>query len=93
MLASPVCVESNDNEPNTVSNTEVYKCDICGTEYKMKGALLNHMIKVHNTQKYKKDDEKTCPICKKVFRDSGKRNRHVSGVHEKSKQSEMYTMR
>jgi phage anti-repressor protein len=79
-----------DSEPKHECNTEtendseVHKCNICGTEYKMKGNLLNHMIKVHNIQKDVKDDGKTCPICKKVFRDSGKRNRHVRGVHEKS---------
>jgi hypothetical protein len=81
-----------DSEPKNESNTEtehdseVYKCDICGTEYKTKSRFLNHMIKIHNIQKDKKDDGKTCPICKKVFRDRGKRNRHVRGVHEKSRQ-------
>jgi phage anti-repressor protein len=77
---------NNDPESEPDSDSEVYKCDICGTEYKMKGRLLNHMIKVHNIQKDVKDDGKTCPICKKVFRDRGKRNRHVRGVHEKSSQ-------
>ena len=81
-----------DSEPKNESNTEtehdseVYKCDICGTEYKTKSRFLKHMIKFHNIQKDKKDDGKTCPICKKVFRDRGKRNRHVRGVHEKSRQ-------
>jgi phage anti-repressor protein/uncharacterized C2H2 Zn-finger protein len=83
-----------DSEPKNESNTEtdhdsdseVYKCDICGTEYKTKSRFLNHMIKFHNIQKDVKDDGKTCPICKKVFRDRGKRNRHVRGVHEKSSQ-------
>jgi hypothetical protein len=81
-----------DSEPKNESNTEtehdseVYKCDICGTEYKTKSRFLNHMINFHNIQKDKKDDGKTCPICKKVFRDRGKRNRHVRGVHEKSRQ-------
>jgi hypothetical protein len=73
--------EENDNEHD--SDSEVYKCDICGTEYKMKGRLLNHMIKVHSIQKDEKDG-KTCSICKKVFRDRGKRNRHIRSVHEKS---------
>ena len=86
--------EKNDNEPKHECNTEtehdsdskVYKCDICGTEYKTKSRFLNHMIKVHNIQKDVKDDGKTCPICKKVFKDRGKRNRHVRTVHEKSSQ-------
>ena len=73
--------EENNNEHETDHDSEVYKCDICGTEYKTKGRLLNHMIKLHNIQK---DDGKTCPICKKVFRDRGKRNRHERSVHEKS---------
>ena len=80
--------EKNDNESNTETEPdpepEVYKCDICAKEYKMKGPLENHMIKVHNQGKDEKDDGKTCQICKKVFRDRGKRNRHVQGVHEKS---------
>jgi hypothetical protein len=90
--------DENDNEPESNTETkpeseydsepdfdsEVYKCDICGTEYKTKSRFLNHMIKFHNTQKDVKDDGKTCPICKKVFRDRGKRNRHVRCVHEKS---------
>jgi phage anti-repressor protein len=88
--------DENDNEPESNTETkpksesehdsdsEVYKCDICGTEYKTKSRLLNHMIKFHNIQKDVKDDGKTCPICKKVFRDRGKRNRHVRSVHEKS---------
>jgi hypothetical protein len=81
-----------DSEPKHECNTEtendseVYKCDICGTEYKTKGVYLNHMINFHNIQKDLKYDGKTCPICKKVFKDSGKRNRHVRGVHEKSSQ-------
>jgi hypothetical protein len=88
--------DENDNEPESNTETkpesesehdsdsEVYKCDICGTEYKTKSRFLNHMIKFHNIQKDLKDDGKTCPICKKVFRDRGKRNRHVRSVHEKS---------
>ena len=76
----------SESEPDFDSDSEVYKCDICGTEYKTKSRFLNHMIKVHNIQKDVKDDGKTCPICKKVFRDRGKRNRHVRGVHEKSSQ-------
>jgi hypothetical protein len=73
-----------ESEPDFDSDSEVYKCDICGTEYKTKSRFLNHMIKFHNIQKDLKDDGKTCPICKKVFRDRGKRNRHVRSVHEKS---------
>jgi phage anti-repressor protein len=76
----------SESEPDFDSDSEVYKCDICGTEYKTKSRFLNHMINVHNIQKDVKDDGKTCPICKKVFRDRGKRNRHVRGVHEKSSQ-------
>ena len=76
--------KKNNNEPKHECNTEtehdsdseVYKCDICGTEYKTKGNFLNHMIKVHN-QTDKKDDEKTCPICKKVFENSSKRNSKI----------------
>lgn len=74
----------HDSESEPDSDSEVYKCDICGTEYKTKSRFLNHMIKFHNIQKDLKDDGKTCPICKKVFRDRGKRNRHVRCVHEKS---------
>jgi hypothetical protein len=65
--------EKNDNESNTETEPdpepEVYKCDICAKEYKMKGPLENHMIKVHNQGKDEKDDGKTCHICKKVFRE------------------------
>jgi hypothetical protein len=74
----------SESEPDFDSDSKVYKCDICGAEYKTKSRFLNHMIKFHNIQKDLKDDGKTCPICKKVFRDRGKRNRHVRGVHEKS---------
>ena len=56
--------EKNDNEPKHECNTETehdsdseaYKCDICGTEYKTKSRFLNHMINVHNIQKDVKDD-------------------------------------
>ena len=75
--------KKNNNEPKHECNTEtdhdseVYKCDICGTEYKTKSRFLNHMIKVHNIQKDVKDDGKTCPICKKVFKNSSKRNSKI----------------
>ena len=82
----PESEHDSESEPDFDSDSEVYKCDICGTEYKTKSRFLNHMINVHNIQKDVKDDGKTCPICKKVFRDRGKRNRHVRGVHEKSSQ-------
>ena len=63
---------------------EIYKCDVCSKEYKLKGNLANHLIKVHNEVKDEKDDGKTCKICKKIFRDRGKRNRHIQAVHEKN---------
>ena len=82
----PESEHDSESEHDFDYDSEVYKCDICGTEYKTKSRFLNHMINVHNIQKDVKDDGKTCPICKKVFRDRGKRNRHVRGVHEKSSQ-------
>lgn len=80
----PDSAPKHESNTETEHNSEVYKCDICGTEYKMKKNFLNHMINFHNIQKDVKDDGKTCPICKKVFRDRGKRNRHIRSVHEKS---------
>jgi hypothetical protein len=37
-------------------------------------------MKIQNVE----NDGKTCPVCKKIFRDKGKLNRHVRSVHEKS---------
>ena len=53
-------------------------------EYRHKGNFVNHLRKVHNKGKQEKDDGKTCQVGKKVFKDRGKRNRHVRAIHEKS---------
>ena len=61
-----------------------YDCDLCDKKYKLRGNLFNHRKKIHGVEsEIDKVDDKTCPECKKVFANKGKRNRHINTVHKK----------
>ena len=62
------------------TKSKCFKCDICGSQFKTKQNITNHVNAVHNGLK-----PYICPICPLIFAYQTHVRQHVKEVHDKIK--------